>query len=108
MSWNDMIEGEIVGATTAVLAGIGVSKKDFATGEFDARSWSADHIYETNDRGIGEGILRGRNASIVCFQDFGFATKYEHECTAGVADIERFIVLVENENGFIHARNCPW
>lgn len=97
-----MIEGEIVGATTAILTGIGITKKDLATGEFDARSGSADHIYETDNRGIGKGVLRGCNASIVCFQDFGFATEYEHECTTGVANIEWFIVLIENENGFIH------
>ena len=48
--------------------------------------------------------MRGRDQRIMRFEDFGLASKNEHDGAPGVTDIEGFVVLVEHQDGFVHAR----
>jgi hypothetical protein len=50
--------------------------------------------------------MRGRDASVVRLEDLGFAAKNEHDGTPRVTDVERFIVLVEYQDGLVHARTA--
>jgi hypothetical protein len=38
----------------------------------------------------------------VLFQDLRLAVDHENERAADIANIQRFIVLIENENGMVH------
>ncbi len=101
-----MIEGEVVRPAPAILAGVAIPEEDLAPGQFDARPGRANQTDQTDHRGVGEDILRGCDRRVMRLQDLGFATEHQHEGAPNVADIEGFVILVENQNGFVHARNC--
>jgi hypothetical protein len=50
--------------------------------------------------------VRRGDQTVVRFQDFGFSAEHQHDRAARVADIEGFVILVENLDSFVHARNC--
>ncbi len=97
-----MIERQVTGTPAAILAGIGVPEEDFAAGKFHSGARRANEANETNDRWVGKCVVRGRNQAVVRLQDLGFATENQHNRAARVADVEGFVILVENQDRFVH------
>ena len=70
---DDVVDGEIAGFATAVLAGEAVADEDLAPGQFHAGAWAADQVDQPDDRGRGEATRGGRDDRVVGFENFGFA-----------------------------------
>ena len=49
VAWDDVINGEVLSLSSAVLAGVVVASEDFAFGEFDSRARALDHVLEADD-----------------------------------------------------------
>lgn len=56
MARDDMIDGEIGGLTTAILAGVVVSAEDFLAVEFDNGTGALDHSFKPDHGGQRESL----------------------------------------------------
>lgn len=99
-----MVERQIARSTPAVLTGVGVAQEDLTTRQLHASARRANQADKPNDRRVGEDILRCGNERIVRFEDFRLTPEDEHNSTSRIANVERFVVLIEDENGFVHAQ----
>lgn len=70
---DDVINGEVLSLSPAVLAGVVVAPKNFALGEFDARARAFDHMLEADDRRRGVGESSRADMSAPIHHEFGFA-----------------------------------
>ncbi len=99
---DDVIEGEIVGHTTAVLTGEAIPGEHLTPREFDSRTRAADEIDESDHGREKEFLGCCRDYGIVVLEDFGFARKDKHDCPTTVADVQGFIVLIKDQDRAVH------
>lgn len=99
---NHVVNRQVGNLVVAILTCVVVAHEDFAAGEFDARSRSADQGNESDDRRHRVRTGRAMEHEGVSFEYLGFPTEYQHHCPPGVAHIEWFVVLVQNQYGVIH------
>jgi hypothetical protein len=97
-----MVQGEIAASLAAILAGVIIPDEDFLAGEFHLGPGSLDHVNEANYR-WGRVFRTGRTqGKIVFLEDFGLAINYEHDRASHITDIQRFVVLIKNEDCSAH------
>jgi hypothetical protein len=106
MARNDMIERQVIGSAAAILARECIAQEDFLPGELDASARSPNEADEPDDGRVGVRLMRRRNQRIVRFEDLGFASENQHDGAASVANVERLVVLIENQDRFVHTCNC--
>ena len=102
MARNDVVEGQVVGLAAAVLAGMPVAREDLAAGQLDPRSRAADQVLEADDGGRAVFGPRRPDHLVVVLDHFGLLAEHEAEGARQVTDVERFVVLVQNEHDTVH------
>jgi hypothetical protein len=90
-----VVEGELACLLPAVLAGMSVPVKDLGAGQLTVDVIRSFHqIRETDNGRDGKHPVSGMQKPGAVFQHLRLALVDEHDSTADVADIERFVVLV--------------
>src|SRR5690554_2192052 len=97
-----MVNGEVVAADAAVLAGVMVADKDLAAGELHAWPGATDEVGQPDDGGGGIDVAGRGDADEALFKNLGLPTEDEQEGPSNIADVERLIVLIEHQYGVIH------
>ena len=99
---HHVVERQVVGLAAAVLAGVPVAREDLATAELHARPRPADEVLETDHGGRAELRPRRPNHLVVVLDHLGLLTEQQSEGPWQIADVERLVVLVQNENDAVH------
>ncbi len=104
MARDDVVERHVVRLATAVLARVPIAREDLPPRELDARPRSTDQVLESDDG--RRAILGPRRPDhlMVVFDHFGPFTEDETKGPRQVADVERFVVLVQYEYDTVHRR----
>src|SRR4051794_226957 len=68
---DHVIEGQVVGLASAVLAGVAIACEDLAAGQLHARSWPTDLVLETDDGGRAIFGPRRPDHLVVVLDHFG-------------------------------------
>lgn len=97
-----MIDRKVMRANAAILAGVMIADEDLAAREFYPGSGTPDEVPQTDDRGSGVHVARSCDAGHVLLEDIGLPTDDQNERTPDIANVERFVVLVQDQNGVIH------
>jgi len=102
---DDVVYGEVSGLFAAVLAGVIVSKKHLAPAHLPLRAGALDEVDQAYYRGQGHG--QGRTADIagVFFQHLSLAPPYQDNRPPRSTDIERLVVLIEDQDRGIDHNN---
>lgn len=94
----DMVKRELPRLATAILADVPIAGKDLGAGQLTRYTeWTLYEVRKADDRWDGEFPVRCVHEPGAVFQHFGFALVNEHDGAPDVADIERFVVLVQDE-----------
>lgn len=102
MPGDNMIESEVVRLRTAVLASEVVAAKHSAARQFQARPRTLHLVREPNHRGARKLGHGRQNIATAIHENFGLAADEEHYRAMRVTHIERFVILVEDENSLTH------
>jgi hypothetical protein len=103
-SGDHVVHGEPYFTTTTVLARIIVATKDFAASELYVRSRPAHLEFKANDGGAGHLKRYSSHVSTAVGHHGGFAAKDKHHRPPRRANVDRFEVGVEYEDGFVHLK----
>ena len=108
VSGNNVVYGERPALPAAVLAGERVPNEDLAPAELLLKAWTLDHVYEAYYRWYVErqrgAVDRGR----VILQHFRLPLPEHDDRPPRPADVERFVVLVENQHRLVdHGEKLP-
>ena len=82
----------------AILALLVVAAQDIALGEDDTATGGADIALEAHDARQRKKRRHRAHRAVALLHRLGLAAKDEQQGAAGAADVERFVVLVEDEN----------
>jgi hypothetical protein len=99
---HDVVERQVVGRSTAVLARMAVAGEHLAASQLDARPGPADLVLQPDDTRGAELRPRRPDHLVVVFDHFGLLAEDESKGSRQVADVERFVVLVEHEDYAVH------
>src|SRR5436189_36425 len=90
------------GIEPSTVSGRPIADEDLAARQLHARSRPADEVLEADDG--RRAILGPRRPDhlVVVFDHFGLLAEHETEGARQVADVERFVVLVQNEHDTVH------
>ena len=102
MARHDVVEGQVVRLPAAVLAGVPVAGEDLAAGELDPRPRAADQVLEADDGGRAVLGPHRPDHLVVVFDHFGLLAEDEAEGPRQVTDVQRLVVLVQNEYDTVH------
>lgn len=86
----------------AVLAGVFIAVEYFVAGHLLIAPRSPDKPGEADDRGEIEGGIDSMDIAEAVLNHLRFALEDEDDGTAGAADRERLVALVEDENGMVN------
>jgi hypothetical protein len=95
----DVVQGQVARLPAAVLAGIAVALEDLLTTEAHLRSGSLDHVDEADDGRQSEDKGGAAESPSALLQHLSLASVKQDEGSPGVADVERLVVLIEDEYG---------
>jgi hypothetical protein len=98
---EDVVQGEVSRLASAVLAGVAVAQEDVAAAEASAGARSSDYVDEANNRGDLKNEGGATKVASPVLQHLGLASAHQDEGAAGVADVKRLVVLIENQYGYI-------
>jgi hypothetical protein len=90
----NMVNGQIAGMSSAVLAGILITAKDFPAGQFNLQARAMDHLIQTNDGGDGDILPDGLNITATVHDQISFPREDQANSAAGVADIDWLEICV--------------
>lgn len=100
---HNVVDGHIPRCCAAVLAEVVVPCKNSASREFKFRHRAADVPAQFDDGGHHKAAFRGGELVIVfCVQNVGFAEVDHDNGSAHIADVQRFIVAVQDERFLSH------
>ena len=99
---DDVVEGQVVRLAAAVLAGVPVAGEHLAPRELDPRSRAPDLVLQADDG--GRPVFRPRRPDhlVVVFDHFGLFPEHEAEGSRQVTDVQRLVILVQNEYDTVH------
>jgi hypothetical protein len=97
-----MVERQVVRLAAAVLARVSVSREHLAAAELHARSRAPDEVLQPDDGGRAELRPRRPNHLVVVLDHLGLLTEQEAEGPRQITDVQRLVVLVQNENDAVH------
>jgi len=95
---HDMVYGKLSGLPAAVLTGEIVPHKDFAATELSLRAGSFNHVNQADYRGERDCQGGAAEHSGVFLYHLSFAPPYQHDGSPRPADIQRFVILIENKD----------
>jgi phosphate transport system protein len=91
-----------------------ITGEDLASRQLHPGSRAPDQVLQADDRGRAVFRPRRPHHLVVVLDHFGLLAEHEPEGPRQVADVERLVVLVQNENDAVHARedskntgSCP-
>ncbi len=96
---DDVVQRELGAHAAAILAGVIVAAKDFLFIEFHIGARAAHHAFESNDGWCGEDAAGGVDLAAAVCQHGRLIGKDQAHRAADGADIERFVIRVEDEDG---------
>jgi hypothetical protein len=99
---EDVVKGEVTRAASAVLAGVAVTQEDIAAAEASARLRSSDNVDEANNGGDLKNEGGATQVAPPVLQHLGLASVHQDEGTTRVADVERLVILIENQYGCVY------
>ena len=99
---HDVVEGQVVRLAAAVLAGVPVAREDLAPRQLDARPRPADQVLEADDGGRAVLGPHRPDHLVVVLDHFGLLAEHQAEGARQVTDVERLVVLVQNEYDTVH------
>jgi hypothetical protein len=98
---EDVVEGEVTRAASAVLAGVAVAQEDIAAAEASAGPRSSDYVDETDNGGDLKNEGGATQVAPPVLQHLGFASVHQDEGATRITDVERFVILIKNQYGCI-------
>src|SRR5947209_572781 len=93
-----VVERQLFGAGTTVLAGELIAEEDLAAGEADSRARPLNEVVQPNDGRHAERTRRRAEDEAVDLEHLSFAAVDENERAAWMAHVERLVILVQNEH----------
>src|SRR6185369_11008939 len=102
MAGHDVIERQVVALAPAVLAGVAVTGEDLAPAELDPRPGPADLVLEPDDRRRVIFGTRRVDDLVVVLDDLGLLAEHEPERPRQIADVQRLVILVQDEHHSVH------
>jgi hypothetical protein len=102
MARQNVIDGQIGGVFSTVLAGETVAAENFTACEFELRTGARDHLLKANDGWTGEDEVDRVNFSAPIQYQSGFFAQEKPQRSPGIADIDRFEVGIQNKNRGLH------
>ena len=97
-----VVDGHIRTAHPAVLTGVRVSYQHLATAQFDRGSRAPYVIPKSNDTGPRHLASRRPQRALVVRQRLGLALGQQHDGAPHAADVERLVVLIQEQNRRVH------
>jgi hypothetical protein len=94
---DDVVEGELSRAMAAVLAGVVVTEEDIAATEASAGVRSSDYVDQANHGGDLKNKRGATQVAPSVLQHLGFTSVQQDEDAPGTADVQRLVVLIENQ-----------
>jgi hypothetical protein len=88
-------------ATAAVLAREVVAVEHLAPGQPHLRPGALDQVDQPDDGRQVEGVVRRAQEARRMLEDFRFAALDQNERAADVADVQRLVVLIQDQDGRI-------
>ena len=104
MLGHHVVDGQVAPHRAAVLARVPVAAEDLATAQLDTGLRSLDVVLEPDHGGRGDGHRHGVDDLVVASQELGLFRTEQPECAPDVADVERLVVLVQDQYGCIDHR----
>ncbi len=99
---QNVVDGEVGGLLSAVLAGIVVAAEDLAAGEADVRMRGVDHLLQADDGRDGVfGAGSVYDAPAVENQK-SFVRQHQAKRAMEVGDVDGFVVRIENQYSVFH------
>jgi len=98
VAWDDVIHGQVLCLTTALLAGVVISPEDLFLSELHPRARPPDHIDQLYHRGAQKGGGRGTDDPPAVLQNVGLTDHDQGHGPLDVADVQRFVVQVKDKN----------
>src|SRR5438309_1203957 len=102
MAGDDVVQRQVVRLPAAVLAGMPIAGEDLAPAELDPGAGAPDLVLEPDHR---RGVVLGAGRPdhlVVVLDDLGLLTEHEPERPRQVADVEGFVILVQDEHDAVH------
>lgn len=97
-----------IGAATAVLAVVAVTREDLAARQAGLREWSSYEVLKA-DHGwrVETGVANAPERLVANLQDLRLAAKDQHHSPPDRADVQRFIVLIEDQRPSLDRHRSP-
>jgi hypothetical protein len=92
-----VVDGEVL-ARAAVLAGVVVARQNGVPGESELRHGAAHLVAHLQNRRSGQGATDGFQGMFALLKHFDFAKKHQGDRSAHIADVERFVVAIQNKD----------
>src|SRR4051812_1718013 len=102
MARYDMVERQVGGLRSAVLAGVLVADEDLAPAEPDARSRSLDPMLKPDDARRPEDGRGRSDVVVVVLDDLGLLCEDEAEGAPDVAHVQRLVIGIQQQYCAIH------
>ena len=102
MAGDDVVQRQVVRLPAAVLAGMPIAGEDLAPAELDPGAGAPDLVLEPDHRRC---VVLGAGRPdhlVVVLDDLGLLTEHEPERPRQVADVEGFVILVQDEHDAVH------
>ncbi len=100
--WHYVVNCHVGVARTAVLAGVGVAHQNLAAAQSDRRSRPAHVVPQPDDARPWNVASRCAQRSLAVRQRFGLALGQQHDRASHAADVQRLVVLIQQQNRRIH------
>jgi hypothetical protein len=99
---DDMIDRQIRYMLTTVLASVVVATQNLALGKFNAWARAVNHLFQADDGRAREYLPNSLYLAASIQDQVGFSINNEGNGTAGIADVDRLEIRVENQNRSLH------
>src|SRR6266567_1092265 len=98
MLGNDVVDGEVAAAAPAVLARVPVPGEDLAPRELHAGARPLHQVHQADDRRRRDRHARRVDDLVIPLEELGLVRTEQVEGAPDVADVERLVVLIENQH----------
>ncbi len=103
VAWDNVIDSQGSRVLTTILAGVVIASQDLALGELDPWAGAMDHFFQSDNGWARVYLPNGLDLAASIEDQAGFSINNEGDGTAGIADVDRLEVSVENQYGGLHS-----
>lgn len=100
MAWDDVVNREIHGVFSAILAGVAITPENLPPGEPDNLPGMHYHVREADNGRTGEHVGDRTDFAATIEHQRSFLGENQPNRPAQVADVERFKIGIENQHCF--------